>query len=93
MKDQLNALVNQWNQSLKDLFDHNPERGSQFVTTGAGLRLDYSKHWIDQAVLEALADILVDCHFTAMRDQLFDGEKGTLQKMVGSSSSVASSSE
>ncbi len=75
MKDQLNALANQWNQSLKDLFDHDPERGSRFVTTGAGLRLDYSKHWIDQAVLEALSEILANCHFAAMRDQLFDGEK------------------
>ena len=75
MKDQLDALVNQWNQSLKDLFDYDPERGSRFVTTGAGLRLDYSKHWIDQAVLEALSDILVDSHFAAMRDQLFGGEK------------------
>ena len=75
MKDQLNTLANQWNQSLADLFDCDPERGSRFVTTGAGLRLDYSKHWIDQAVLEALSEILANCHFAAMRDQLFDGEK------------------
>ena len=42
-------------------------------------------------MLEALADILVDCHFTAMRDQLFDGEKvNVTEDRVGSSSSVAS---
>ena len=75
MKDQINALANQWNQSLKDLFESDSERGSRFVTTGAGLRLDYSKHWIDQAVLEALIDILVNCDFVAKRDQLFGGEK------------------
>ena len=75
MKDQINALANQWNQSLEDLFDYDSERGSRFVTMGAELRLDYSKHWIDQAVLEALSDVLVNCDFVALRDQLFGGEK------------------
>ena len=75
MKGLLSTLSNQWNQSLEDLFERDPERGTRYVTEGAGLRFDYSKHWVDQSVLDALFDILAECGFGGMRGQLFDGER------------------
>ena len=75
MKDQLSILSSQWNQSLKTLFTNDPGRGARYVVEGAGLRLDYSKHWIDQSVLDALITMLAECDFDSMRQQLFEGEK------------------
>ena len=59
----------------EDLFEGDPDRGARYVTEGAGLRFDYSKHWIDQSVLDALFDILTECEFGGMRGQLFNGER------------------
>ena len=75
MKGLLSTLSSQWNQSLEDLFEGDPERGTRYVTEGAGLRFDYSKHWVDQSVLDALFDILAECGFGGMRGQLFNGER------------------
>ena len=75
MKDQLSIFASQWNQSLKSLFESDPNRGASYVAEGAGLRLDYSKHWIDQSVLDALITMLNECDFNTMRQQLFGGER------------------
>jgi glucose-6-phosphate isomerase len=75
VKDQLSILSSHWNQSLRALFENDPSRGTRYVAEGAGLRLDYSKHWIDQSVLDALVNILDECGFYRLRYQLFDGEK------------------
>ena len=75
MKDQLSILSSQWNQSLTTLFTNDPGRGARYVVEGAGLRLDYSKHWIDQSVLDALITMLAECDFDSMRQQLFEGER------------------
>lgn len=75
MNDQLSTLSKQWNQSLKTLFEYHPDRGSTFVAEAAGLRLDYSKHWIDEAVFQALLRLLDECHFSSKREQLFLGKR------------------
>lgn len=75
MKDQLTHLSSEWNQSLKALFEADPERGARFVVEASGLRFDYSKHWIDRSVLRALVDMLGECDFESMRDRLFSGAR------------------
>ena len=75
MNDQLSTLSRQWNQSLRTLFERDPDRGSRYVAEGAGLRLDYSKHWIDDAVLQALLRLLDECQFSGQRAKLFSGER------------------
>jgi glucose-6-phosphate isomerase len=75
LNDEISILSKEWNQSLRTLFENNPNRGSDFVTEAAGLRLDYSKHWIDEAVLQALLRLLDECHFQDQREKLFSGER------------------
>ena len=54
--DEIASISRQWNQTLTALFKNDPGRASRFVAEGAGLRLDYSKHWLDSAVLAKLFD-------------------------------------
>jgi len=75
LNDQLSTLSKQWNQSLRTLFERDSDRGSRYVAKGAGLRLDYSKHWVDDAVLQALVRLLDECLFSAQRAKLFSGER------------------
>ena len=75
MNDQLSDLARQWNQSLRTLFERDSDRGSRYVAEGDGLRLDYSKHWIDDAVLQALLRLLDECQFSGQRANLFSGER------------------
>jgi glucose-6-phosphate isomerase len=75
LNDQLSTLSRQWNQSLRTLFERDSDRGSRYVAKGAGLRLDYSKHWVDDAVLQALLRLLDECHVSAQRAKLFSGER------------------
>ena len=69
MREQLSILSSQWNQSLKSLFESDPTRGARYVAEGAGLRFDYSKHWVDQTVLDALISMLDECDFDTVRQQ------------------------
>ncbi|MGB0359688.1 MAG: glucose-6-phosphate isomerase [Litorivicinaceae bacterium] len=75
MREQLSILSSQWNQSLKSLFESDPNRGARYVAEGAGLRFDYSKHWVDQTVLDALISMLDECDFDTVRQQLFGGKR------------------
>jgi len=75
MREQLSILSSQWNQSLKSLFESDPNRGARYVAEGVGLRFDFSKHWIDQTVLNALVTMLDECDFDTVRQQLFGGKR------------------
>lgn len=59
---------------LRTLFNTDPERGSVFRATGAGITLDYSKQRVDREVLEALGQLAQQAGFAAERERLFAGE-------------------
>ena len=73
--DEIASISRQWNQTLTNLFKNDPGRASQFVAEGAGLRLDYSKHWLDSAVLAKLLELLDTCDFFETRAAMFAGNR------------------
>ena len=73
--DEIASISRQWNQTLTNLFKNDPGRASQFVAEGAGLRLDYSKHWLDSAVLAKLLELLNTCDFFETRAAMFSGNR------------------
>ena len=73
--DEIASISRQWNQTLTTLFKNDPGRASRFVAEGAGLRLDYSKHWLDSAVLAKLFDVLEASDFSETRAAMFAGHR------------------
>ena len=73
--DEIASISRQWNQTLTTLFKNDPGRASRFVVEGAGLRLDYSKHWLDSAVLAKLLELLNTCDFFETRAAMFAGNR------------------
>ena len=74
MFEALREQASRWDTSLNTLFEVDPKRGERFAAEGAGLRLDYSKHWVDHASLNTLLRLLDHCDFTESRARLFAGE-------------------
>ena len=73
--DEIASISRQWNQTLTTLFKNDRGRASRFVAEGAGLRLDYSKHWLDSAVLAKLLELLNTCDFFETRAAMFAGNR------------------
>lgn len=73
--DEIASISRQWNQTLTTLFQNDSGRASRFVAEGAGLRLDYSKHWLDSAVLSKLFDLLDTSDFFEKRLSMFAGDR------------------
>lgn len=73
--DEIASISRQWNQTLTSLFKGDPGRASRFVAEGAGLRLDYSKHWLDSAALTRLFELLCTCDFFEKRASMFAGNR------------------
>ncbi len=59
---------------LRQLFADDPGRAERYVTEVADLRIDWSKHRIDDTVLAGLLDIVERTGVQARRDAMFAGE-------------------
>jgi len=60
---------------LRTLFEQDPRRAQRYTREAAGWRLDYSKHRIDAASLDALFELARAAQLEARRDAMFSGEK------------------
>ncbi len=60
--------------TLRELFADDPERADRYVITAGDLRIDYSKHRIDDTVVDALLDIARASGVEQRRDAMFAGE-------------------
>ena len=60
---------------LRTLFERDDARAQRYAAEGAGWRLDYSKHRIDDAVLAALFALARRAGLEARRDAMLRGEK------------------
>ena len=58
---------------LRDFFDQDPDRGSDFTLTVGDLYIDYSKHRINRDTLKLLIDLAHAAHLEQRRDAMFDG--------------------
>jgi glucose-6-phosphate isomerase len=59
---------------LRTLFADDPDRAARYVIRAADLRVDYSKQWVDDTVIEALLDLARSAGVEARRDAMFAGE-------------------
>jgi glucose-6-phosphate isomerase len=59
--------------SLAQLFEHDPGRSDRYVVHAADLRIDYSKHPIDDALLAALVGWADSAGVEARRQAMFSG--------------------
>jgi glucose-6-phosphate isomerase len=59
---------------LRELFADDPGRAERYVVEVGDLRIDYSKHRIDDAVLAGLVALAERCGVEARRDAMFAGE-------------------
>ncbi len=60
---------------LRELFDSDSQRAERYVITAGDLRIDYSKHLIDDQVLAALQGVAVAAKVEARRDAMFAGAR------------------
>ena len=59
---------------LRELFAADPDRATRYVVTAGNLRIDYSKHRLDDTVLAALVDLARRRGVEQRRDAMFAGE-------------------
>ncbi|MDY6996040.1 MAG: glucose-6-phosphate isomerase [Actinomycetota bacterium] len=59
--------------TLRDLFDTDPARGTEFALTVGDLYIDYSKHRITRDTLALLLDLARAAQLTQRRDAMFAG--------------------
>jgi glucose-6-phosphate isomerase len=60
---------------LRELFDAEPDRGSQYTLRVGDLHIDYSKHLITGETLRLLRDLASARDVFGLRDAMFRGEK------------------
>ena len=60
--------------TLAELFDRDPERADRYVIEVGDLRIDYSKHPIDDTLLAALIERAQTAGVVGRRDAMFAGE-------------------
>ena len=58
---------------LRELFATDGQRAERYVLAAGDLRIDYSKHLIDDRVLAALQRVAAAAHVAARRDAMFAG--------------------
>jgi glucose-6-phosphate isomerase len=61
--------------TLRELFDENPQRGTQFAKKAEAVYLDYSKNLVTDETLSLLFNLARTCDVEAQRDAMFAGEK------------------
>jgi glucose-6-phosphate isomerase len=59
---------------LRQLFAEDPARAERYVVEVGDLRIDYSKHRVDDTVLAGLVALAERCDVEARRDAMFAGE-------------------
>jgi len=59
---------------LKDVFREDPQRAERFSAEACGLFFDYSKNWLDDAVLDGLLQLAAERGLSARRAAMFAGE-------------------
>ncbi len=59
---------------LRELFAADPERVERYTVRAAHLHVDWSKHLVDDGVVDALLDVVEASGMTARRDAMFAGE-------------------
>jgi glucose-6-phosphate isomerase len=59
---------------LRELFGADPSRGERLVLEAEGLRLDYSKHRVNDEILGRLVELARDAGVESRRDAMFAGE-------------------
>jgi len=59
---------------LRELFAADPERAQRHTTPAGDLRVDWSKHLIDDTVVAAMLDVVRSSTFAERRDAMFRGE-------------------
>ncbi|KMO74007.1 glucose-6-phosphate isomerase [Mycolicibacterium chubuense] len=59
---------------LRDLFAHDPARGTELALTVGDLYIDYSKHRVTRETLTLLLDLARAAGLTERRDAMFSGE-------------------
>ncbi len=60
---------------LRELFATDPGRADRYAATAGDLRIDYSKHRIDDAILAALVQAARESGVEQRRDAMFAGER------------------
>ncbi|MGW4169950.1 glucose-6-phosphate isomerase [Streptomyces chartreusis] len=60
---------------LRELFAADPSRAERYVVRVGDLRIDYSKHLIDDETLALLHELAVATDVSGLRDAMFRGEK------------------
>ena len=60
---------------LRHLFAADPGRADRYLATAGDLRVDYSKHLIDDVVLAALLTVARTAGVAGSRDAMFAGER------------------
>jgi glucose-6-phosphate isomerase len=60
--------------SLRHLFDTDPERGTRMTVSAADLYLDYSKHRVNEETMDALMAVARAAGVEARRDAMFAGQ-------------------
>ena len=60
---------------LRTLFDTDPRRSERYLAVAGDLRVDYSKHLIDDDVIERLLAVAEAADVAARRDAMFAGER------------------
>jgi len=75
MQEQWTGLRQYWEgATLCGLFRDNPQRGQQYAAEVAGLRIDWSRQFIDEQSLKQLAQLSETAGLIEARDALFAGE-------------------
>ncbi len=75
MGDAWAAIMDAERRTLADLFKAEPDRLSHLAVEEAGIRFDFAKTHLDQALLKTFADLAKARGLAAARDALFAGEK------------------
>ncbi|MFI2436138.1 glucose-6-phosphate isomerase [Streptomyces sp. NPDC018693] len=65
----------QWHAHLRELFANDPGRAEGYVVRVGDLRIDYSKHLVDDETLTLLQELAAATDVFGLRDAMFRGEK------------------
>ena len=75
MDDAWAAIMGGERRTLAELFKAEPDRLSRLCIEEAGIRFDFAKTHLDEALLKGFAELAKAQKLTAARDALFSGDK------------------
>ena len=73
--EELKARASHWTADLPTLFQADPNRASTFRVNGAGIDLDFSKHWLDQPTWTWLCQQVDRMGFREIQRELLKGAR------------------